>query len=150
MLREGATAPCAIRGVFNCAAKEPGLCTPLLTMKCFRDLAGCSLNIVFFSPKTFNILRPLPRQHLAAIGCTQNGQPIRVTVDHYDLSWEWVALLPAVDGLKWIGGKTQFLRNTLNIQNKYVCELSRLFDLGHQDKARRLSEMPRLNFEEGI
>ena len=37
---------------------------------------GCSLNIVFvFFPRMFNILRPLPRQHWASIGCTENCQP---------------------------------------------------------------------------
>ena len=39
---------------------------------------------VFF-PRIFNILLPLPgQQWAAAIGCTENGQPIRVTV-HLDL-----------------------------------------------------------------
>ena len=38
---------------------------------------------VFF-PIIFNILRPLPLKHRAAIGCTKNSQPIRVTV-HSDL-----------------------------------------------------------------
>ena len=32
----------------------------------------------------YNILRPLPRKDRAAIGCTENAQPIRVTV-HSDL-----------------------------------------------------------------
>ena len=36
----------------------------------------CSFNI----ERIFNILRPLPRKDRAAIGCTENGQPIRVTV----------------------------------------------------------------------
>ena len=44
---------------------------------------GCSLNIAFFS-RISNILRILPRQHWAAIGCTENCQPIRVTV-HSDI-----------------------------------------------------------------
>ena len=39
----------------------------------------CSLNIVFFSI-ILERLPPLPRQHLAAIGCTKNGQPIGKTV----------------------------------------------------------------------
>ena len=33
---------------------------------------GCSLN-VFFSQRPLYILRPLPRQHLAAIGCTKKA-----------------------------------------------------------------------------
>ena len=41
---------------------------------------GCSLNIVVFFSRLFNILRPLPRQNWAAIGCIENGQPIKVTV----------------------------------------------------------------------
>ena len=40
---------------------------------------GCSLNIVFF-PRILESLPPRPRQHLAAIGCTKNYQPIGVTV----------------------------------------------------------------------
>ena len=40
--------------------------------------------ILCFFPRIFNILRPRLRQHWAAIGCTVNGQPIRVTV-HSDL-----------------------------------------------------------------
>ena len=32
----------------------------------------------------FNILRSLPSQHWAGVGCTENGQPIKVTV-HSDL-----------------------------------------------------------------
>ena len=47
---------------------------------------GCSLNIVGFFSRMFNILRPLPLQHLAAIGCTENGQPIRVTVHSDQMS----------------------------------------------------------------
>ena len=39
---------------------------------------------MFFSRRIFNILRPFPRKNRAAIGCTENGQPIRVTV-HSDL-----------------------------------------------------------------
>ena len=46
--------------------------------------AGFALNIVFFFPRNFNILRPLLRKDRAAIGCTENGQPIRVSV-HSDL-----------------------------------------------------------------
>ena len=38
---------------------------------------------VFFS-RIFNILRSLSRPHWATIGCTENGQPIRVTL-HPDL-----------------------------------------------------------------
>ena len=45
----------------------------------YRYATECSLNIVFF-PKIFNILRSLPRQHWAAIGCTKNYQPIGMTV----------------------------------------------------------------------
>ena len=39
---------------------------------------------MYFFPRIFNILRPRLRPHLATIGCTVNGQPIRVTV-HSDL-----------------------------------------------------------------
>ena len=39
---------------------------------------------MFFLPRIFNILRILPRKDLAAIGCTENHQPIRVAV-HSDL-----------------------------------------------------------------
>ena len=46
---------------------------------------GCLLNIVFFPP-IFNILQPLPRKDRAAIGCTENGQPIRVTVHSDQMS----------------------------------------------------------------
>ena len=42
---------------------------------------GCSLNIVFFSPRIFKTLQPLPRQYWAAIGCSENGQPIGMTVN---------------------------------------------------------------------
>ena len=45
----------------------------------YRYATECSLNIVFF-PRIFNILRSLPRQHWAAIGWKENGQPIGVTV----------------------------------------------------------------------
>ena len=39
-------------------------------------------NVIF--PRIFSILRPLLRQHWAAIGCTKNGPPIGVTVhSHY-------------------------------------------------------------------
>ena len=55
----------------------------------------CSLNIVFFF-KNINILRPLPRKDRAAIGCTENGQPIRVTVHSFLRSDE---LLSYMQGL---------------------------------------------------
>ena len=35
---------------------------------------------LYFFPKKFDILRPLPRKHWAAIGCTEMGQQIGVTV----------------------------------------------------------------------
>ena len=40
--------------------------------------------ILCFFPRIFIIWRPLLRQHWAAIGCTKNDQPVRVTV-HSDL-----------------------------------------------------------------
>ena len=49
--------------------------------------------------RIFNIWRPLLRQPWAAIGCTKNGQPIRVTV-HSDLLHRWAALLHAGEGLQ--------------------------------------------------
>ena len=33
-----------------------------------------------FFPRIFIILGPLPRQHCAAIGCTENCQPLGVTI----------------------------------------------------------------------
>ena len=60
--------------------------------------SGCSLNTVFF-PRIFIILPPLPRQLCAAIGCTENDQPIRVTV-HSDLLNRGAALLYAGNGLQ--------------------------------------------------
>ena len=49
---------------------------------------GCSLNIVFFQ-RILESLPPLPRQHSAAIGCTNNYQPIGVTVhSHFVESFE--------------------------------------------------------------
>ena len=43
-----------------------------------------SINYCIFFPKKLNILRPLPLQHWTAIGCSENGQSIRVSV-HSDL-----------------------------------------------------------------
>ena len=40
---------------------------------------GCSVNVVF-SPRSLESLPPLPHQHSAAIGCTEDYQPIGVTV----------------------------------------------------------------------
>ena len=54
----------------------------------------------------FNILRPLSRQHWAAIGCTVNGQPIRVTV-HSDLSSD--ELLSYMQGM----GCSELGKNTI-------------------------------------
>ena len=63
--------------------------------------------ILCFFRRIFIIWRPFLRQHWAAIGCTKNYQPIRVTV-HSDLLQRWVALLPAGDGLKWTWKNTIF------------------------------------------
>ena len=40
---------------------------------------GCSVNVVF-SPRILESLSPLPHLHSAAIGCTEDYQPIGVTV----------------------------------------------------------------------
>ena len=46
------------------------------------------LLILWFS-RIFIILRPLPRQHCVAINCTENGQPIRVTMNvHSDIRFD--------------------------------------------------------------
>ena len=52
-----------------------------------------------FFPGIFITFRPLPRKHWAAIGCTENGQTITVTV--HIVNW----------------GKTQCLINTLLYMN---------------------------------
>ena len=79
-----------------------------------KNYTGCSLYIVFF-PRTFNILRPFPREYRTAICCTENGQPKRVTL-HSDLQIRWVALLHAGNGLQWIPREeTQFSLNTLYV-----------------------------------
>ena len=39
----------------------------------------CVFDYVCFFKGIFNTLRPLPRQHWAAIGWTENGRPKRVT-----------------------------------------------------------------------
>ena len=39
--------------------------------------------ILCFFPRSFNTLRPILCQHCAAVGCTKNGHPIRVTVHSY-------------------------------------------------------------------
>ena len=53
----------------------------LYLSKCFTFLpTGYSLNIVFFFSRILQNLLPLPQQHSAAICCTKNSQPIRVTV----------------------------------------------------------------------
>ena len=54
---------------------------------------GCSLNIVFFSPRILESLPPLPRHRSAAIGCLKNYQPIGVTVhSHCYVGEEGVAM----------------------------------------------------------
>ena len=60
---------------------------PILWLSASPHLQGVQEKLCF-CPRIFKIiLRPLPRQHCwAAIGCTQNGQPIGVTV-HLDLSY---------------------------------------------------------------
>ena len=68
-----------------------------------------SLNIVFFT-RIFNILRPLPRQHCAAIGCTKNSQPIIVTVN----SDELLSYMQGMDCSEL--GKNTILLNTLYIK----------------------------------
>ena len=76
---------------------------------------GCSLNIVFL-PRILEILPPLPRQHLAAIGCTKKLPANRsesLKVSYSDLGEGGVA----VNCEK----KTQFFLNTL-----YVRPLQRL------------------------
>ena len=50
-----------------------------------------------FFPRIFIILGPLPRQFCAAIGCTENGQQMRMTVHSYQMSFpptcrEWVTV----------------------------------------------------------
>ena len=60
--------------------------SPLIKIKSVITDTEYSLNIVFF-PRIFNVIRPLPRKNRAAIVCTENGQPIRVTV-HSDLRSE--------------------------------------------------------------
>ena len=87
---------------------HPGL-SPRVTQvwkKCFKEkglalseLQGVPLNIVYFSPRIFNILRPLPRQNLAAIGCTENG-PANKSDCTMRSKIRWVALLHAVEGLQ--------------------------------------------------
>ena len=61
-------------------------------------LTGCSLNIVFFR-RNLNILLPFPRKDRAAIDCTENGKPIRVTV-HSDLrSDELISYMQSMHGM---------------------------------------------------
>ena len=77
---------------------------------------GCSLNIVFF-PRILESLPLLPRQHMVAIGCTKNYQPIGVTVhSHCVESFEGL-LHSDVDkgGVVENCAKTQFFMNTLYV-----------------------------------
>ena len=61
---------------------------------------------VFF-PRVFNILRPLPRQPwAAAIGCTENGQPIIVTM--YIQISDHMSSSPTCRGWDVIGKKAKF------------------------------------------
>ena len=59
---------------------------------------GFSLNIVFFTKK-INILRPLPCKDRAAIGCAENGEPIRMTVHSGLRSDELISYMQG-DGLQ--------------------------------------------------
>ena len=59
----------------HCNAELLGMLWSISTLS-----TGCSLKIVCFFSRSFNILQPLPRQHWAAIGCKENGEPLRVTV----------------------------------------------------------------------
>ena len=71
----------------------------------------CSFNIVVFFSRIFNILRSLPRQHWAAIGWKENGQPIGGTV-HLDLRSDEFLSFNQGMGCSELG-KTQFILNTL-------------------------------------
>ena len=78
----------------------------------FMKYCGFFQEFSIFCSKIFNILRLLPPQHRAAIGCTENDTPIRVTV-HSDLRWD--ELLSYMQGI-WVvvnWENTQFLMNTL-------------------------------------
>ena len=68
------------------------------------SITECSLNIVFF-PRIFNILCHLSKDR-AAIGCTEIGQPIRVTV-HSDLSSD--ESISYMEGM----GCSKFEKNTI-------------------------------------
>ena len=57
--------------------------TVVIIMRWRRSI-GHKFNYLVFCPRIFIINGPLPRHHCATIGCTENSQPIRVTV-HSDL-----------------------------------------------------------------
>ena len=70
----------------------------------------------FFSPRILERLPPLPRQHSAAIGCTQNYQPIGVTVhSHCVESFEGL-LQPCRRGR----GCSELGKNTIFLNTLYL------------------------------
>ena len=50
---------------------------------CWWSVYGVFIKYCVFFQRILESLPPLLRQHTAAIGCTQNYQPIRVTVHSY-------------------------------------------------------------------
>ena len=76
----------------------------------------CVLTWVFFL-RIFKTLLPLPRQYLVAIGRSEKGQPIGVTV-HSDLLRILVTLLPDGDmGCSELGKSTIFNEHSVRAPN---------------------------------
>ena len=81
-------------------------------------------SILRFFPRISNILRPLPRKDRAAIGCTKNGQPIRVTV-HSDLrSDELISYMQEI-GCSKFGKNTIFNEHPVRKQHTRVKDISK-------------------------
>ena len=78
-----------------------------------------------FFPRIFNILRPLPCKDRAAIGCTENGQPIRVTVNSDLKSDELISYMQGMDCSKF-GKNTVFNEHPVRTYIDLCIKMSKL------------------------